>query len=244
MDKKNKRYYIVLVVSILIIIGVVIGGSILSKKKTQEVDTKQLVDVDDADNVSVVDEKLKQGDYRVTQKYLLNYTTHKGNVWYSSKALVTKIKYNGNNAVITLVDQKNKKNKILGYITKDEVKVKKNDKVFFVGSIDLSDGNINLAKISKEEIDYLNVVEIEYNDLYDNIYYLKNTYVYVSGYMVTDGPEYKLYDSKENYKQDEEKGNFFLLSWSKDFKYTGNAQVLLRCFIGDRYKLIGCELME
>ena len=62
--------------------------------------------------------------------------------------------------------------------------------------------------------------------------------------MVTDGPEYKLYDSKENYKQDEEQGNFFLINWAKSFNYTGNSQVLLRCFIGDRYKLIGCELMN
>jgi len=244
MENKNSKYYVILVISILIIVGVILGGVITSKKKNAEPDTKKMVDVEDADNVSVVDEKLKQGDYRVTQKYLLNYTTHKGNVWYSSKALVTKIKYDGNNAVITMVDTKDNKKKILGYISKDEVNIKKNDIVFFVGSIDLKDGNINLAKISKEEIDYKSVVEMSFSDLYDNIYYLKNTYVLVSGYMITSGPEYKLYSSKENYKKDEENEEYFAIDWAEEFKYTGNQQVLLRCFIGDRYRLIGCELME
>ena len=244
MEKDKKKSLIVLIVSILIIVLVLIGGAIISKNKAKELEKKDStkVDVTDVGNVSIVDEKLKQGDYRVSQSYLLNYTKRKGSVWYSSKGVITKIKNNDNNAIITIADEKNKDNKIKDNIDKDNLDVKVNDLVYFVGTIDLSDGYINLARISKDVINYSNVEEIELNDLVDNIYYLKNTYVLVSGYMITVGDKYKLYESKAAYKKDEEIGNYFFIEWNGKFNYTGTQDVLLKCFIGDRYKLIGCEL--
>ena len=91
--------------SSLIILIVIICGSIISKNKEKDldVDNKQ-VDVSDVDNVSIVDEKLKQGDYRVSQSYLLNYTKRKGNVWYSSKGIVTNIKYKNNTFLMKMMN--------------------------------------------------------------------------------------------------------------------------------------------
>lgn len=244
MENGKKRNLIVLVVSIIIIMSVLIIGTSIAKKQEKELLAKEetKIDVNDTNNVSIVDEKLKNGDYRVSQSYLLSYTKNKGNVWYSSKGVIVKISTKDENAIITIRGEKDKNKTVKAYIDKQSLKVKEKDSVYFVGSIDLSDGYINLARISKEEIDYNNVVDISVEDLKDNIYYLKNTYVIVSGYMITAGDKYKLYDSKNDYKKDAEIGNFFFIEWAKEFKYTGSSDVLLRCFIGDRYKLIGCEM--
>ena len=244
MEKNKKKNLIILIVSILIIILVVVLGTIVANKKDKELsnDNSNKVDVSDVDNVSIVDEKLKEGDYRVTQSYLLNYTKRKGNVWYSSKGIITSIKYKDNNVLLTITSKNNKKKVINAYISKDSFSFKNKDEVYFVGTIDLKDGDINLSRISKEEIDYNSVVVLSLDDLYDNIYYLKNTYVLVSGYMITVGDKYKLYSSKAEYKKDEEASNYFNIEWSGEFNLTGTQEVLLRCFIGDRYKLIGCEI--
>lgn len=240
MSKKN---LIILIVSLLIIILVVGIGIAISNKKDNELDnTNTEIKIEDVDNVSLVDEKLKEGDYRVTQAYLLNYTRRKGSVWYRSEGIVTKIKYDGTSATVTITSPDNKSKKVIANIDKDNLNVKEKDHVHFVGTIDMRDGTINLAKISKEEIDYNNIVDITLAELDDNIYYLKNTYVIVSGYMITVADKYKLYSSKTEYKKDEEANNYFLIEWQNEFSYTGTSEVLLRCFIGDRYKLIGCEL--
>ena len=244
MKNDKKKGLIILIITIIIIVLVLVLGTIISNKKEKEAlkQDEKVVNVDDVNNVSVVDLKLKEGDYRVSQSYLLSYTKNKSNVWYSSKGIVTKIRYKDNNALITIRGEDDKKKVVTAFIDKEEVKIKEKDSVYFVGSIDLSDGNIILARISKEEIDYNNVVQMSLEDLSDNIYYLKNTYVIVSGYMITVGDKYKLYSSKNDYKKDEEYGNYFNIEWAKEFNYTGNADVLLRCFIGDKYKLIGCEI--
>ncbi len=244
MGGEKKKGLIILVITILIIVLVLVSGIIISNKKEKDAlkNEEQVVNVEDSNNVSVVDEKLKQGDYRVSQSYLLSYTKNKGNVWYSSKGVVTKIKYKDNNALITISGEDDKSKKVIGFIDKEGLKIKENDVVYFVGSVDISDGNIILARISKEEIDYKNVVVMSLEDLSDNIYYLKNTYVIVSGYMITVGDKYKLYSSKSDYKKDEEYGSYFNIEWAKEFNYTGTSEVLLKCFIGDKYKLIGCEM--
>ena len=239
----KKANLIILIVSILIIVIVVGAGIVISHKKEKEATLNNTeIKIEDVDNVSLVDEKLKEGDYRVTQAYLLNYTRRKGSVWYRSKGIVTKIKYDDLNAIVTITSEDNKSKKVVANIDKDNINVKEKDHVYFVGTIDLRDGAINLAKISKEEIDYNNVVDMTLAELEDNIYYLKNTYVIVSGYMITVGDKYKLYSSKTEYKKDEEASNYFLIEWQDEFNYTGTSDVLLRCFIGDRFKLIGCEL--
>lgn len=243
MSGDNKRNIIILIIVIIIILAVFIGSAIMSKKKNNEELKYEDINYNDVDNVAAVDEKLKLGDYRVTQGYLLNYTKRKGNTWYSSRGIITKIKDDGMNISITLKDE-NGSNTIIAHISNDDFNLKKNDVVNFVGSINISDGSINLARISKDEIDYNNVVKLSFNDLYMNIYYLKNTYVLVSGYLITFADNYKLYESKEAYKKDETLGTFFYIEWNGTFNYTGSQNVTLKCFIGDRYKLVGCELIK
>ena len=245
MSKDSKKSLIILIVTVLIIIVVLVLSNVMSNKKKEENTDSgiDVVDYNEVDNVAVVDEKLKEGDYRVTQGYLLNYTKRKSNTWYSSYGIILDYKVKNKDVIITLGQEKST-NKIIAHIDQEYFNFKKKDKVYFVGTIDLVDGSLNLSRISKEEIDYNNVVELPFNDLYMNIYYLKNTYVIVSGYMITAAAEYKLYESKESYKKDETLGTYFYLEWADKFNYTGTSNVLVKCFIGDRYKLIGCELIQ
>ncbi len=242
MSKKNKINLAIFIVAVIIIVLVVILGNNISKKQEAKNNTVEEVNVEDVDNVSIVDEKLKAGDYRVTQAYLLNYLTRKSALWYSSNGKVQSIKKKGSSYYV-VVSGTVDKNKKITLVSDTKVKnIKKNDKVYFVGNIDINTERIQLTKISKEAIDYQSVFEISLEDLYDNIYYIKNTYVIVSGYMVTDGSDFKLYASKADSKKDATITNYFYLNWAEEFKLTGNKDVVVRCFIGDRYSLIGCEL--
>ncbi len=129
-------------------------------------------------------------------------------------------------------------------INKERSQVKKNDEVYFVGTIDLSDGSMDLAKISTEEINYSSAIELDFNELVNNIENVKKTHFQVSGYMITENDKYRLFDSKEAYKTDASVGTYFNISWKSEFKHTGNQDVLLDCVIGDTYKLEECELIE
>jgi len=242
MSKKNAVNLAIFIVAIIIIVLVVILGNNISKNKEANNNEIQEVNVDDVDNVSIVDEKLKAGDYRVTQPYLFNYLTRKSAIWYSSNGKVDSIKKKGSSYYISVSGLNDKKKKVT-LVSESNVKdIKKKDKVYFVGNINVEGEYIQLTKISKEVIDYNSVFEISLEDLSDNIYYIKNTYVLVSGYMVTDETEYKLYANKASSKKDETLVNYFTINWAEEFKYTGNKDVVVKCFIGDRYNLIGCEL--
>ena len=245
MSKDAKKSLIIFIITIVVIILVLIISNIISNKKKEEKTDNgfDVVDYKEVDNVAVVDAKLKEGDYRVTQGYLLNYTKRKSNTWYSSSGIILDYKVKNRDVVITIGQEKST-DKIIAHIDQEYFNYKKKDKVYFVGTIDLADGSLNLSKISKEEIDYNNVVKLSFKDLYMNIYYLKNTYVIVSGYMITAAAEYKLYESKESYKKDETLGTYFYLDWEDEFNYTGTSNVVVKCFIGDRYKLVGCELVQ
>ena len=245
MSKDAKKSLIIFIITIVVIILVLVISNIISNKKKEEKTDNgfDVVDYKEVDNVAVVDAKLKEGDYRVTQGYLLNYTKRKSNTWYSSSGIILDYKVKNRDVVITIGQEKST-DKIIAHIDQEYFNYKKKDKVYFVGTIDLADGSLNLSKISKEEIDYNNVVKLSFKDLYMNIYYLKNTYVIVSGYMITAAAEYKLYESKESYKKDETLGTYFYLDWEDEFNYTGTSNVVVKCFIGDRYKLVGCELVQ
>ncbi len=244
MSKKNKINLAIFIIAVIIIVLVVIFGNSISKKQEARSNSIEEVDVEEVDNVSIVDEKLKAGDYRVTQPYLFNYLTRKSALWYSSNGKVDSIKKKGSSYYIVVTGLKDK-NKKITLVSDTKVKnINKKDKVYFVGSIDIESERIQLTKLSKEEIDYSSVEEISLEDLYDNIYYIKNTYVLVSGYMVTEGTNYKLFARKSDSKKEETIINYFNINWADDFNLTGNKDVVVKCFIGDRYSLIGCELEE
>lgn len=242
--KKSKGKIIISIIVIVLCIGVISGLYIFNKIKEKENEnySPTLMDVGDVNNVPSVDSKL--GDtMKITHSYLLSYTTKKASIWYMSSATIKKIKINDDEATITLINEDGSKS-LTAIIDNDKVDVKKGDTINFVGTINLENGQIVLSKISKDLINYNSVTKIEFNELVDNIDKLFSNYFVVSGYMVTDGDKYKLYDSKSSYQKNSGVGNYFNLVWKDTFNYTGNANVTVMCMIGDTFKLIDCELME
>lgn len=242
MKKYNVEITIVIVI-IVMLFGVLFWNYISkeqAEKKRQEEKATETLNSVEANNVSIVDAKLGS-DVRITQDYLLKYTRKKSSIWYLSKAKVKNIKEENNNLVMILT---NDKVDLIVNISKDRSEVNKNDEVYFVGTIDLSDGSIDLAKISTEEINYSSAIKLEFDELVKNIENVKKTHFQVSGYMITDNDKYRLFDSKEAYKKDASVGTYFNIVWKDEFKYTGNQDVLLDCVIADTYKLGECELIE
>ena len=241
MWEKIRVYVVSLIILIVMLAGVLVWNKIINKDKKEEVET---VDVSDVNNVKIVDSKLSNEDYRITQSYLMTYTVHKAGTWYYSKGYVSKIKYNEDDAIITISESKNSKDVITGIISKDKCNVKVGDTIYFVGTVSIKNNNINLTKIDTKEINYNSVTNIEFMDLKTNLNYLKNTYFVISGYMITDGEKYKLFDSKDAYGKSSEPGTYFLINWDGTFDYTGNQDVKIRCQLADTYKLKECSLVK
>ncbi len=241
MWKKIRVYVVSFIIIIIMLLGVLVWNKIIDKDKKVE---PTIVDNDDVNNVKIVDGKLNGEDYRITQSYLRTYTVHKAGMWYYSNGYVKKIKYDGDDAIISISKDKNSNDVILGIIDKSKCNVKNGDMVYFVGTVSIKDNNIRLTKIDTKEIDYKSVTNIEFDDLSNNLKYLKSTYFIVSGYMVTDGDKYKLFDSKDEYGKDSSPGTYFLISWNSKFEYTGNQDVKIRCKLEDTYKLKECTLVK
>lgn len=208
-------------------------------KKKAEKDTETMNSVE-ANNVAIIDGKLGS-DIRITQDYLIKYTRKKSGIWYLSNAKVKNIKEDGSNLVFIL---SNGENDLIANISGERSNVQVNDDVYFVGTVDLSDGSIDLAKVSTEEINYSSAVKVNFNDLVNNISLLKSNHFLVSGYLVTDHEQYKLFDSKESYGKDASVGTYFTINWKEDFNFTGNQDILVDCIIKDTYKLGECVYIE
>lgn len=200
------------------------------------------IDISDVNNIESVEARLEY-KMKITQGYLLTYTTNKSGVWYMSSALVNNIKIDDEVAYITLSNQ-NKTHTLIAEIDSSKVTIKNGDYVNFVGTVDLETGNIELAKLSKETIKYNDVTEIEFSKLVDNIKTIKDNIFVINGYMVTDGNKYKLYDTKTAYQDNKNVGNYFTIVWKDKFNYTGNANVTLECILNGTYKLKDCILIK
>lgn len=242
--KKYKVAIISIVCLIVMVLSVLVWNKIVDLQKEDKKTTKvtEQIDVSDANNIVNVESKLGQ-PMKITQGYLLKYTTAKSGVWYMSTATVKKISTKSDEAIITLVSDDNKYS-LNGSIAKDKVSVTKGDVVNFVGTVDFVTGGINLTKISKDKINYVDVNEIEFNTLVDDIGKILNNQFVINGYMVTDGTKYKLFESKTAYNKTDKVGTYFTLEWKDEFSYTGNSDVTIKCYIGDTYKLRECELVE
>lgn len=240
--KKNKILIIVVCALIIMILGVFFWNYI-SKKQSEDKNKldNNSVDVSDVNNIDSVEAKLGE-DVKITQGYLLNYTTKKSGIWYMSSGAVKNIIEDNKYSTITISSDDGKV--IKGTIATDKCDVKKEDFIYFVGTIDLKTMMLNLTKVDIEQINYKNVEEIELNDLVDNINLIKENYFIVHGYLVTDGDQYKLYDTKDAYKENEGFGSYFTLSWKEEFPYTGTKEVSVKCKIDDTYKLNECELID
>ena len=239
--KKEIIFFSIFFLIILAIAGWFYFVIYLGDKEVEE-KTNQGFDLSDVNNVDAVESRL---DYKmkISQGYLLTYTTNKSGIWYMSSAIVSKIKLDGTDAFITLTND-DKTHKLIAEISSDKVNVKKGDSINFVGTIDLETGNIELAKISKDTINYKNVKKMEFTKLADNIKKVKDNIFVISGYMITDGDRYKLFESKTSYKENNNVGEYFTISWDKEFNYTGNANVTLECKLNGTYKLKECSLVE
>jgi hypothetical protein len=214
----------------------------LDKDNTPSKEEVPYVDVSDVNNVDAVESRL---DYRmkISQSYLLTYTTNKSGIWYMSSAYVSKKKIDGTTAYITVTNE-DKTHSIVLEIESNKADIKKGDLVNFVGTIDLETGNLELAKLSKDTINYSNVTEMEFTKLIDNIKLVKENVLVISGYMITDKDRFKLYESKPAYEEDSSVGTYFSINWKDKFNYTGNANVTIECKINGTYKLKDCSLVE
>jgi len=240
--RENKLKLIIIIMAILF--GVALVAWIRSNNRDTDLDNEELptVDVSDVNNVDVVEARL---DYKmkISQSYLLTYTTNKSGIWYMSKGIVANIKTDGVTAYITLTNE-SKTHKLVAEIPSKKVNIKTGDTINFVGTIDLETGNMELAKISKDIINYSNVTEMEFTKLVNNIKSVKNNIFVISGYMITDGDKYKLFESKTDYEEDSSVGKYFTISWKDKFNLTGNANVTVECQLNGTYKLKECVLVE
>lgn len=227
-----------LVALLAMVIGVIFFNRVSKEEKIDDVPTEKL----EYNNVAVIDAKLGS-DIKITQSYLLNYITKKSGIWYQSNGKVTKIIYKDEDCYIHLKDD-NSAEVLIAVIDKSKCEVKVGDSVNFVGTIDIENGQIKLSKISTEEINYNSSTKLELNELIDNIKLVKNTYFIVSGYLVTEGEVYKLFDSKDDYTENNKAGYYFKIKWDGSFGYTGKQQVSLKCNLSSSYTLVNCTLSE
>lgn len=238
------KIFIICLISIIIMIGgVLFFNHIIDKDKNKKEEEKTVIDVSDANNVSIIDGKLGS-ETKITQGYLLNYTVRKSGIWYESSGYVKAKKIKNSLCYIEVSEDKNSTLKLTLTIDKDKCNVNKGDIVNFVGTIDINEGILELSKISKEEIGYSNVENIKLDDLIKNIELIRENVFVINGYMITDEDEYKLFDSKEAYEKNSSAGNYFLINWKEIFMYTGNQTVTIKCNLLSTYELKNCELIK
>lgn len=241
--KENKVVILSIICLLLLIGSVFVWNKIIELQKEKDDEIINDINLDDYNNISSVESKLGE-DIKISQSYLLNYTSKKASVWYMSKAYVRDIKADGSNFALVLSDSMESDIKITSTIEQSKCNVKKGELINFVGTLDLDTGNLELSKISKEEIDYKSVTEIDFKNLVENFKLVKSNYFLVMGYMITDNDKYKLFDNKSDAQEENKIGKYFLIDWKGEFKYTGNQNVTLKCKIEDTYKLKECELVK
>ncbi len=238
MWKKYQTYIIFTILVLLMLGGVLFWNKIIDKNEDNK-SNDETIDVSDANNVSYVDAELGE-DLRITQGYLLNYTTRKSSIWYMSNGYVNKVTKKKDETTIILSNNKDSKTYIEANIDSSKCSIKKGDTVNFVGTINLSNYSIDLANISTDEITYSSKQDISFEDLEKNINLLKSTHFVVSGYIVNDNNEYKLYDSKDEVSKDKIL-NYFVVNFKDNEESINNEDIKIRCLLSDTYELRECE---
>lgn len=239
--KQNKALFISIISLFIMILLIPSWNYIIKKqneskeKTTPEIQTENILpDIEDKFGAII----------EINQNKLLKYTKEKRQIWYLSSGYVKNVNTTNSITTITFSSTKESNNILKATIDSNKWEYQKGDTLNFLGSINLSNNELSLTKISKEPINYKNVIELQIDSLIENINKLKINYFMINGYMVTDNEEYKLYNSKESYKKDSSIGNYFTISWQDEFNYTGNQYVILKCKIEDTYKLNECELQQ
>lgn len=231
-----KKYINYIIVSVLVLILSFLWIMLWSKASKVQSINNETVDFSDVDNTKSVDNKLGE-DLKITAGYLNTYIRFKQGTWYKSVGYIQNIDSNCN---IVITSSLGSKESIKGSATSCE-DLSVGDKVNFVGAVDISDQELNIAKISKEDIDYDSSERVDIEDLISNLNKLFSNYFIIDGYMVTDENRFLLYESKQDY-EDKSK-NYFVLNFN-NINVTGNAKVTVRCQIKNSYTLINCELKQ
>ena len=241
--KRHHKVFEVLICLGVLVLILWLGVSVYKGDEHQNDDSNnQEIDFTYVNNIDDVENNMNY-KMKISQSYLLTYTTNKAGVWYMSNAVVDKVKIDGTDAFIILTNE-DKTHSLVTEIESNRVNVKRGDEVHFVGTVDLETGNIELAKISLDEINYKDVEKMEFTELVDNINKVMDNIFVIHGYMITDGTKYKLFDSKSSYEKDSSVGNYFNIKWDGKFNYTGNANVTIECKLNGTYKLKDCTLVE
>ena len=240
---KKYTVEITFVIVIIIMLFATLFWNYVSKeqaeKRKKDEKAVETLDSVESSNVSIVDAKLGK-DFRITQDYLIKYTRKKSSIWYLSSAKIKSIKENEDNLLLILYDNNDE---LIAYINKERADVHVDDFVYFVGTIDLRDGSVILAKISTEQINYSNSIGLSFNDLVTNILLLRATHFHVSGYLVKEENIYKLFDSRNSYNEDNSVGTYFTVEFNEEIDLN-NQDVVVDCFVKDTYKLGECSLIE
>jgi len=234
--KNNNSIIIAILCLIFMLFSVVLWNKIILKQSETEESIE--IDVSDANNVPSVEAKLGS-DMRITQSYLLNYTINKSGIWYKSEAVVQNKTTHDNISILTLSENMKSPNILTATIETSKCDVNIGETVHFVGTVDLHTGNLELSKISKEEIDYKNVTLLTIKELIDNITLVKSNYFIVSGYLQAENGNYMLFDSYEDYREKSDK--YFLIHWL-DKVPAIDGQVKIKCKLEDTKKLEECEI--
>ena len=241
--KRHHKVFEVLICLGALVLIIWLGVSVYKGDEHQNDDSNnQEIDFTYVNNIDDVENNMNY-KMKISQSYLLTYTTNKAGVWYMSNAVVDKVKIDGTDAFIILTNE-DKTHSLVTEIESNRVNVKHGDEVHFVGTVDLETGNIELAKISLDEINYKDVEKMGFTELVDNINKVMDNIFVIHGYMITDGTKYKLFDSKSSYEKDSSVGNYFNIKWDGKFNYTGNANVTIECKLNGTYKLKDCTLVE
>lgn len=240
--EKFKVALVIIIAAVLMIVGLIFFNNISAQYAEDKNKNTVKDDYSDVTNVPVIDAKLGS-DIEITQSYLMKYTINKIGVWYLSEGYVSKVKDTDKSTIYTITT-KDKKYKIQGSIGKDNQVYKKGDYVYFVGTINLSSGTLNMSMISNEDITLSSPERMELDKLVKHIDEVRTTEFIVQGYFVTEGEIFKLFEDKTAYKENGQTSNYFLLEMDESFNYTGNAFVKLRCNINGTYSLNNCNLEE
>lgn len=231
------KVFVTCVISLCIMLLLVLFFNYVSDKQAK--DKASTNDVTDSFNFDEIDSSLGE-EININQVNLNKYIIKKNSIWYMSEGKINKI--NSNQGITTIIFNTSSGD-LTALVDSTKFDYKVGDYIYFVGSININEGVFTISKISNEPIDYNSCIVLSIDDLCNNINLVVNNYFIVDGYMVTEGTIYKIYDSKDDYLSNKEAG-YFILSWDGEFNYTGNANVSVKCNIGNSYSLKKCILLD
>ena len=112
--KEHMVFIIISLALLIMLLGVLFWNKVINyqSRDNQETTSSSSVNVSDANNVESVESKLGQ-PMKITQSYLIRYTTKKSGIWYMSSAVVKSVSIKNDTAIIKLISE-DRKDTIVG----------------------------------------------------------------------------------------------------------------------------------